>query len=226
MEYGKTIGDSFEYAKEGLVGKWAKWILLLISCVVFPLVIGYVMRIYRGVEPSPELNEWGSMFIDGIKLFIVGIIYAIPILIVEFAVIGSAGVAFFTAISNPMADPSAVMGLVGAVLFGVIILILVAIIVEMIAIIGMVRFARTNSFGQAFNFGAIFATIGRIGIASYILALILLGIIVGIIQVICWLIPYIGFLILFILLPFIVIFSARYVTLLYESAGEEVSPPA
>ena len=28
MEFGKTIGDSFEYAKEGLVGKWAKWILL------------------------------------------------------------------------------------------------------------------------------------------------------------------------------------------------------
>ena len=226
MEFGKTIGDSFEYAKEGLVGKWTKWILLIISCIVFPLVMGYVMRIYRGLEPSPELNEWGSMFIDGIKLFVVAIIYAIPIIIVEFAVIGSAGYAFLATLSNPMADPNAVIGLIGAVLFGVIILILVAIIIEMIAIIGMVRFARTNSFGQAFNFGAIFATIGRIGIASYILALILLAIIVGIIEVICWLIPYIGFLILFILLPFIVIFSARYVTLLYESAGEEVSPPA
>ena len=226
MEFGKTIGDSFEYAKEGLVGKWAKWILLIISCIIFPLIIGYMMRIYRGLEPSPELNEWGSMFIDGIKLLIVGIIYAIPILIVEFAVIGSAGYAFLATLSNPMVDPNAVMGLIGSVLFGVIILILVAIIIEMIAIIGMVRFARTNSFGQAFNFGAIFATIGRIGVASYILALIVLAIIVGIIEVICWLIPYIGFLILFILLPFIVIFSARYVTLLYESAGEEVSPPA
>ncbi|MCU0630760.1 MAG: DUF4013 domain-containing protein [Methanoregulaceae archaeon] len=226
MELGKTLGDSFEYAKEGLVGKWARWILLIISCIVFPLIMGYVMRIYRGVVPSPELDEWGGMFIDGIKLFIVAIIYAIPIIIVEFAVIGSAGVAFLTTMSNPMADPNAVMALVGSVLFGVIILILVAIIIELIAIIGMVRFARTNSFGQAFNFGAIFDTIGRIGIASYILALIVLAIIVGIIEVICLVIPYIGLLILFILLPFIVLFSARYVTLVYESAGVEVSTPS
>ncbi len=144
MEYGKTVGDSFEYAKEGLVGKWAKWILLIISCIIFPLMLGYVMRIYRGVVPSPQLDEWGRMFVDGIKLFIVAIIYAIPILIVEFAVIGSAGVAFFTTITNPMADPNAVMGLAGAVLFGLVILIIVAIIIEMIAIIGMVRFARTD----------------------------------------------------------------------------------
>jgi hypothetical protein len=226
MELGKTIGDSFEYAKEGLVGKWSKWVLLIISCIIFPLIMGYVMRIYRGVQPSPELNEWGGMFIDGIKLFVVAIIYAIPIIIVEFAVIGSAGVAFFTTMSNPMADPNAVMALVGAVLFGVIIFILVAIIIELIAIIGMVRFARTNSFGQAFNFGAIFNTIGRIGIGSYILALIVLAIIVGIIEVICWLIPYVGIVILFIILPFITLFSARYVTLVYESAGEEASPPA
>jgi hypothetical protein len=226
MELGNTIGDSFEYAKEGLVGKWAKWVLLIISCIIFPLIMGYVMRVYRGVKPSPELNEWGGMFIDGIKLFIVAIIYAIPILIVEFAVIGSAGMALLATLSNPMADPNAVMALIGAVLFGVIILILVAIIIELIAIIGMIRFARTNSFGQAFNFGEIFATIGRIGIVHYIIALIVLGVIVGIIEVICWVIPYIGFVILFIILPFIVLFSARYVTLLYESAGEEPSPTA
>ena len=226
MEIGKSVGESFEYAKEGLVGKWAKWILLIISCIIFPLVLGYMMRIYRGVKPSPELNEWGGMFIDGIKLLIVGIIYAIPILIVEFAVIGSAGIAFLVALSNPMADPNALTGLIGAVLFGVVILVLVAIIIEMIAIIGMVRFARTNSFGQAFNFGAIFATIGRIGIGTYILALIVMAIIVGIIEVICWLIPYVGFVLLIIILPFLVLFSTRYITLLYESAGEEASPPA
>jgi hypothetical protein len=226
MEIGKTVEKSFEYAKEGIVGKWAKWILLIISCIIFPLIMGYVMRVYRGVKPSPELNEWGGMFIDGIKLLIVGIIYAIPILIVEFAVIGSAGLAFFTAISNPMADPNAVMGLIGAVLFGVIIFVLVAIIIYLVATLGMVRFARTNSFGQAFNFGAIFATIGRIGVASYILALIVLAIIVGIIEVICWLIPYVGMILLVILLPFITLFSARYITLLYESGGEEASPPA
>ena len=206
MEHGKTVGDSFEYAKEGLVGKWAKWILLIIALHYIPADNGVRNAdISRSGSLPPELNEWGGMFIDGIKLFIVAIIYAIPIIIVEFAVIGSAGVAFLTALSEPDGRSQCNNGpSIGAVLFGVIILVLVAIIIGLIAIIGMVRFARTNSFGQAFNFGAIFDTIGRIGIASYILALIVLAIIVGIIEVICWLIPYIGFfLILFILLPFI-----------------------
>ena len=79
---------------------------------------------------------------------------------------------------------------------------------------------------QAFNFGAIAATIGRIGIGSYIVGLIILGIIVGIIEIICWAIPYIGVIITLILSPFLVIFSARYITLMYESAGEDASPPA
>jgi len=226
MEFGKTVGDSFGYAKEGLVGKWTKWILLIISCIIFPLMMGYVMRVYRGVKPSPELNEWGSMFIDGIKLFIVEIIYAIPIIILAVAVFFSAGVGFIETISTPNPDPNAVMDLVGAALFGVIILVIVTIIIELIAIIGQVRFARTNSMGQAFNFGAIAATIGRIGIGSYIVGLIILGIIVGIIEIICWAIPYIGVIITLILSPFLVIFSARYITLMYESAGEDGSPPA
>jgi len=226
MGLGKIIGESFQYAKDGLAGKWARWILLIISCMIFPLALGYVMRIYRGVKPSPELNEWGSMFVDGIKLLIVGVIYAIPIIIVEVAVLGSSGFALITAISSPQADPNAVMELIGAAMFGVIIFIIVAIIISLIATIGMVRFARTNSFGQAFNFGAIFGTIGRIGTGAYIVAMIVLVIIIGIIEVICWLIPYVGSIILIILLPFIYLFSARYVTLLYESAGEVAPTPA
>ncbi|MCX6698748.1 MAG: DUF4013 domain-containing protein [Methanomicrobiales archaeon] len=226
MKFGKLVGESFGYAKEGLVGKWAKWILLIISCIIFPLMMGYVMRVYRGVKPSPELNEWGSMFIDGIKLFIIEIIYAIPIIILAVAVFVSSGVGFIETISTPNPDPNAVMDLVGAVLFGLIILVIVTIIIELIALIGQVRFARTNSFGQAFNFGAIAATIGKIGIGRYIVGLIILAIIVGIIEIICWAIPYIGVIITLILSPFLVIFSARYITMLYESAGEDASTPA
>lgn len=221
MEFGKILGDSFEYAKEGLVGKWAKWILLIISCIIFPLIMGYSVRVYRGEKPSPELKEWGSMFIDGIKLFVINLIYAIPVVIIGFAAIGSAGFAFFTVLATTNPDPNAVMGLLGGVLFGLIILILVTIIIELIAVIGTVRFARTGRMGEAFNFSAISSTIGRIGIGGYIVALIILGIIVTVVEGVLWEIPYVGKLLLVIVSPFIALFSARFVTLVYESGGEE-----
>jgi hypothetical protein len=219
MDFGKTLEDSFEYAKEGLIGKWAKWLLLLISCIIFPLILGYMMRIYRGANPSPEPDDWVTLFIDGIKLFIVGIIYALPVIILEIAIIGSAGLALFAGAANPSANAGALLGLLGAVLVGVLILLVVAIIVGLISTIANVRFARTGSFGEAFNFGEILAHIGRIGWMNYIIALIIMVVIVGVVEVVCMAIPYIGFVLLLVLLPFIILFSARYITLVYDSAG-------
>ena len=214
MDYGKMVGDSFAYAKEGLVGKWVKWILLIISCIIFPLILGYMVRIFKGASPSPELENWGAMFIDGIKLFIIGLIYAIPILILEF-------LAFGTALASVMMTGNAAAmttGLAGAgVIF--ILFVIVAIVIGLIIATAYVRFARTDSMGEAFNFNAIFAHIGRIGWGTYIIALIIMGIIVGIIETICMLIPAVGVIILFIILPILVLFYARYLTLLYDSAG-------
>ncbi len=213
------VGDSFGYAKEGLVGKWAKWILMIISCIIFPLIMGYILRVYRGETPAPELKDWGSMFIDGIKLFIVGLIYAIPIIIIEIVVIGSAVVTGAMTQAYGNTDPSAILGMIGGVLFGVLILLIVSIIIGLVVATAVVRFARTNSFGEAFNFSAIFAHIGKIGFVSYLIALIIMMIILCIIEVICIMIPVVGMVILFILLPILVLFEARYLTLLYDSAG-------
>ncbi len=200
------VGDSFAYAKEGLVGKWVKWILLIISCIIFPLILGYMIRIFKGSAPSPELNEWGGLFIDGIKLFVVALIYAIPILILEFLALG-------TVMASAM-----MTGLAGAGVIAVL-LIIVAIVIGLITATAYIRFARTGSFGEAFNFNAIFAHIGKIGWVPYIIALIIMVIILGIIEGICMLIPTVGIVILLIILPFLVLFYSRYLALLYDSAG-------
>jgi hypothetical protein len=227
MVIGKTIDGSFIYAKDGLVGKWEQWILLIISCIIFPLFMGYTMRIYRGANPAPALDDWGNMFIDGIKLLIVGVIYALPIIFLDIVLMGSTFLALLSSVKTTQGamymsmDPGAVMGLLVAIFFGAMIIVIVAIIIGLITATASVRFARTGSFGEAFNFGAIFAHIGKIGWMTYIIALLMLGIIVGIVEVICMVIPYIGIVLLLILLPFISLFSARYLTMLYESAGPE-----
>lgn len=213
MDLGKAVGDSFAYAQEGLVGKWVKWVLLIISCIIFPLILGYIVRIFKGASPSPELENWGGLFIDGIKLFIVALIYAIPIIILEIIAMGAIFGAAMTGDSTAM-----MAGLAGAGLI-FIILVIVAIIIGLITATAYVRFARTDCIGEAFNFGAIFAHIGKIGWITYIIALIIIGIILGIIEFVCMLIPYVGILILLIIAPFLVLFYSRYLSLLYESAG-------
>ncbi|HIJ06273.1 MAG: Uncharacterized protein XE11_1120 [Methanomicrobiales archaeon 53_19] len=210
MEYGTLLSNSFEYTKECLVGKWMKWILLIISTIIFPLIYGYVMRIYKGTTPAPELENWGGLFIDGIKLLIVGIVYFIPVFIVAALVgVGSS----LTAMAG---GDMAALGTMG---IGMLVLLILTIIIALIVPIAYIRFSRMESFGEAFNFSAIFGHIGKIGWVDYIIAIIILGIVIGIIQFVLMLIPILGRLLLLILMPAFAIFSARYMTLVYDSAA-------
>ena len=60
MDIGKTLNDSLEYAKDAVWGKWVRWLLLIISSIIFPLMLGYELEMYRGKKPAPEPENWGS----------------------------------------------------------------------------------------------------------------------------------------------------------------------
>jgi len=214
MDYGKMLGEAFDYAQEGLVGKWMKWLLLLVATILLSLpLLGYSLKILRGEKPSPEVSDWGTLFIDGIKYVVILLIYCIPLFIIGVISIVPLGLAILSG------QPAAVLAAIGAALVGFLVFLIVAIIIALIACIGVIRFARTGSMGEAFNFSAILATIGRIGWLSYIFALIIMIIIIGIVQAIGSAIPYIGQLLLFLITPFIVMFEARYICQVYDSAG-------
>ncbi len=208
------LGEAFDYAQEGLVGKWMKWLLLLVATILLSLpLLGYSLKILRGEKPSPEVSDWGTLFIDGIKYVVILLIYCIPLFIIGVISIVPLGLAILSG------QPAAVLAAIGAALVGFLVFLIVAIIIALIACIGVIRFARTGSMGEAFNFSAILATIGRIGWLSYIFALIIMIIIIGIVQAIGSAIPYIGQLLLFLITPFIVMFEARYICQVYDSAG-------
>jgi len=217
VDSGKIIEDSFGYAKEGLAGKWGTWVLLIVSCIIFPFYLGYILRIFRGANPSPQLDYWGSMFFDGIRLFIVGLIYALPVFILSFVLFESADMI------RSSVNPGTIGGLIIAILMGAIILVIVAISILLIVMTAGVRFARTDTIGEAFNFGAIFTHIGRIGWMTYTIALLMILITLVNITIICLIInmviPYTGIILFLVLLPFLSLFSPRYITMLYESAG-------
>lgn len=217
MDYGSMVGESFEYAKEAVVGKWNKWVMLIIATILLGIpLMGYVLKVLRGEKPAPEVEDWGTLFIDGIKFLIVYIIWMIPIIIV-WAILMAVG--FAGAMTG---DETAAMAAVGTMMVGLLVMFILAIIIGLFAMIGAVRFARTGSIGEAFNFSAILATISKIGWVPYIIAIIVLGvcgIVFGIVVGILMMIPILGWLIYLCMISPWAIFVSRYVCQLYDSTG-------
>lgn len=234
MDIGTMLSDSLNYAIDAVWQKWARWILLIVSMIIFPLILGYVMEIYRGTKPAPELQHWGRLFIDGLKLIGAWIVYMIPVFAV-LLIFG--GWAFFSAMQHSalyggpdalFRNPDLFLPILAGFLVGLVVAFVLAIVIGLIATIGVIRMARNNRFSEAFNFGGILATIRNIGWGSYIVALIILFIVMLVFSFILAMImaiPYIGWIIYFILLPLLSIFQARYLTQLYES-GEPAPAPA
>jgi hypothetical protein len=211
MDYGNMVGESFEYAKEAVMGKWLKWILLIIPF----MPQGYAFQIFKGIRPAPEVNDWVANFINGIKMVIVGFIYAIPIFIVGGIFLLPL---IFAAISGD--TTAAAAGFMSALL-GIFICVILGIIIAIILPIAFIRFARTESFGEAFNIKAIFSKIGTIGWGTYIITWIVLFVIMfvfGIVSTIIGIIPILGWIIDLFLMVFISIFVARYWTQLFDNA--------
>jgi hypothetical protein len=215
MDFGSMLGDSFEYTKEGLMGKWVKWLLLIIISII-PIVnfimFGYLMEVFRGARAAPELDDYGRLFVDGLKLFVVGLIYSIPLIIVWLLVFGASFMLISSGSDTATAAGFGTMGL------GFLIMVVLGIAIALFEVIGTIRLARTDSIGEAFNFSAILAHIGRIGWGTYIISLVVVLIVIGVIYAVLGIIPILGWLLLLILMPALQIFGARYVTLLYDSA--------
>jgi hypothetical protein len=218
MDIGSVLNDSIGYAKDAVWGKWARWILLIIASIIFPLIMGYELEVYRGKKPAPEPVGWVKLFIDGIKLLVIEIIYLIPTFIILFLSIGAGVLA--------VRSPTAAMAMWGSFAVGIIITLIVAFITGLFAAMGVIRFARMGRMGEAFNFGAIAALIGKIGWGTYIFALIVVAIVAGIIGIILSAIPFIGWLLMLIVAPALTIFVARYITLVYDSVPAQAPPAA
>jgi hypothetical protein len=218
MGIGELISDSFGYVNEGLIGKWVRWIILIISSIIFPLIMGYSLRVMKGTTPAPEPGEYLGMFIDGIKMIIIEIVYMIIPFIIGIGVFFlSGGFGSLTMYGMNVNSPAAYIGmLIATGGISLLLFMFVAFIFSLFGIIGMVRFARTGKMGEAFAFGEISSTIGKIGWIQYIIALLLIFIVVFIIYAIIAFIPVIGWLINIVIAPYIAILFARYYSNLYD----------
>lgn len=76
-------------------------VLFLIGLLISFFVLGYVFRIIRssldGANELPKFNSWNGMFKDGVKIYIVQLVYLIPIIFITSIFSSS----FLGLISNP-----------------------------------------------------------------------------------------------------------------------------
>ena len=162
-------------------------------------IYGFMMRVYRGGELS--LNNWGKMFIEGILALVILFIYMIPYTVISTV----------TAL-GPMDN------LAYLIIVAIIIPTIILLVSMMVGIMGIIKFAKEESFGAAFHLKELFSIIGRIGWLRYLGYWILLGLIVSVAEIVLLCIPFAGSVLLVAAMPFIVIVTSRFFANLYESA--------
>ncbi|MGM0399533.1 MAG: DUF4013 domain-containing protein [Halobacteriota archaeon] len=135
---------------------WLKTILIggvlaFLGVLIVPLLLvyGYVVRVIRGTlseatEP-PTFDDWGDLLVDGVKAWIISLVYMlVPLLVAGFAVGGSM-VSFATG-----TEAGAAAG-AGGLWLGFSLSALLALVFGYLAVIAIVNFAREGAFGAGFD---------------------------------------------------------------------------
>lgn len=229
MDIGKNLGDAYQYAVKLFsdAGRLLVLVVLSIIPIVNFITLGYLARVIRETPSRgdpPKLEDYGDMWVEGLKIVVALIIYAIiPAVLIGLAA-GPLIVAGLFGYFGWGAFPFFAVGAVMIIL--IIVGVILAFFIAIIATMGITHMVKKKSFGKAFAFGEITGIIGRVGWGSFILWVI-------IIYVISWIyglvvaIPVIGWLIGLVLLPVFGAFVARSAGLVYaEATGERPMPPA
>lgn len=157
-------------------------LIALIIAILFSFVMaGYSVNVNKkGIDNSNEIPgfDFKNNFIDGLKLFVIYLVYYIIPLIITIVLL-----LIFGAIGNGL---NQIVGSLGIWAFlAVIIFILFGIFV----IVAQARFAISGSMSDALSIGEVFADVKRIGILKILLFLIVVYILLSIYVMLLGIVP-------------------------------------
>ncbi len=242
MDIGDVISDSLRYPSSD----WSKVVILgvlfLISFLIIPifLALGYTFRVIKaslaGLEELPAFEEWGEMFVEGIKLFLVYMIYSLPaliIIIISFISLWASLISLTNIVqaSGNTVTPNMFLALTGSsAIIGLIIAGLYILVIYPIMAVAIGNMAYYNGeLGAAFRFDEILSIISQIGWVDLIIwyiVVIIVGVAIGLVVSIISIIPIIGWIIpIFLVYPYFYLFYARAIAWLYSSAFTEEYVP-
>ncbi|BDZ69710.1 DUF4013 domain-containing protein [Methanobacterium petrolearium] len=230
MDIGYLTSDAAKYPSKD----WKKVIILgmlsLLSFLIVPgfLTMGYLFRALKwsiaGVDDLPDFDEWGEMFVDGFKVFVVQLAYFIvPAVILFLSVWASIGSLLALQSVGDVTVPTTVFSLMGGLFFlGVI----VSVIFGVFFTIALANMAYYNGeIRAAFRFHEItdrIAAIGWVDLIIWYVMMMIIGLGIGFVASILFFIPILGWiLIILIIYPYLYLLYARALGLLFVSGFEK-----
>ncbi len=166
------IGSSFSYMFQD--EDWIKKILIGGVVGAIPIVnfaaIGYMIQIIRNVRegqtlPLPEWDEFGKYFVDGLWIFLIFLVWMIPIIAVGCLwLVGAAAVGQNDELANAF-------GVVAAC-FGCLITLWALVVVAVSPAI-LVRYAEVGEFMAGFQFSELSGIISA-NVGNYIIVILLM----------------------------------------------------
>jgi len=181
MDIGKSFSFVFEdnrwvtkilIAAAILAVGWVfVWLLGIPLLLAFLLLAGYQVEttrpVIRGVKPVlPEWDDWGKLLVEGIKFAVIGLVYALPAIIVSICL----GVPISLLGEDASGDPTWVSWVFGSPL--ACLSILWGILVALLMPAAVALYVVNDDLAAAFRFGEVISFV-RKNLTTYILTAVM-----------------------------------------------------
>jgi hypothetical protein len=227
MDVGKSVGYVFEDQK------WTNKLLIGAVVSVVPIVnfafAGYWTEIMRNVSeqkpaPLPEWDNFGDKFMKGLFLFIAGLVYSLPALIVFCPF------TFLPFLGRGGDDGNGLMGLfAGTTLLLTCLLVIYGLVISFLFPAINLNFARKGTFGSLFEFRNIWPIMSK-NLGDYIVAWLItivfavaVSFVIGIVAGVLAFIPCCGWILAWLLLAASTVWIGTVYAHLFGQVG--VEPP-
>ena len=210
-----SIDDALRYPMEDddwVVTALVGGVLSLLSFLVVPgiLVYGYLVRAVReraeGATRPPAFENWGELFVDGLKAWVIGIVYMLVPLVVFGVTVGGSLLAMGT--GTRAGAGAGLAGLFG----GLVVSFVLSLLFGYVATAAIIHFACTGEFGAGFDFGTLRTLVLSAEYATPWLVSVALFIAVNVAVNLLNVIPFVGSLVAVILSPFATFYVAVVAT--------------
>jgi len=177
MDIGKAFSFVFEDEKwiakiliaAGilLLGILFSWVILVPLIVAAALIAGYSFEITRRViqgdpNPMPEWDNWGKLISEGIQVIVIGIVYALPAIIVSLCLGIPAGI-----FADQAEGVSSLLSVLTSCLN-----VLWSIVISIVLPAAIAFFAAEGQLSAAFRFGEILAFV-RDNFVTYLITFVM-----------------------------------------------------
>lgn len=143
----------------------------------FLVVFGYLALMTRNVingnpQPLPEWENWGELWIEGVKMFVVGLVYSLPVILLRLVLTIPSAI-LSSSSNNGLATTGGLLNLGGSCL-GFILQLAIAVLLPA----ALARFAINGSIGEGLKFAEVFATV-RQNIGTYVVVALMSTFVAG-----------------------------------------------